>query len=332
MAGVTTTPGSRADSAVGAGGDAGRPVTGGVVVALLTVYLVWGSTYLAIRYTVADLPPLLAMGVRFLLAGALMAAALRVFRGRAVFRMTRQEMATAAVCGLFLLVGGNGLVAVAEQDVDSGLAALLIAATPLWVVVLRALLKDRPSTATLLGLLLGMAGVVVLLLPGVSGAAALGPLLLVCLSSLLWSCGTVLATRRPVPADPFVTTVVQMAVGGAAMVVIGSIGGEWSRLDLGAVRSSSWIAFAYLVVVGSLAGYSASVWLLARAPLSLATTYAYVNPAVAVALGALFLDEPLTASVLVGGAVIIVAVAVVISAESRRRRPARSDAVPAEPA
>jgi drug/metabolite transporter (DMT)-like permease len=256
----------------------------------------------------------------------------RLVRGRGTFRMTRQEMSTAALCGLFMLVGGNGLVAVAEQDVDSGLAALLIAGTPLWVVVLRALLRDRPSAATLLGLLLGMAGVVVLLLPGLSGAAALGPLLLVCLSSLLWSCGTVLATRRPMPADPFVTTVVEMATGGAAMVVIGSGAGEWSRLDLGAVGSSSWIAFGYLVVVGSLAGYSAYVWLLARAPLSLATTYAYVNPAVAVALGALFLDEPLTASVLVGGAVIIVAVAVVISAESRRRRPARSDAVPAEPA
>jgi drug/metabolite transporter (DMT)-like permease len=327
MLGVSTVP---AESPVRPGAE--RPITGAVVVALLTVYLVWGSTYLAIRYTVADLPPLLAMGVRFLLAGALMAAAVRLVRGRAAFGMTRQELTTAAVCGLFLLVGGNGLVAVAEQDVDSGLAALLIAATPLWVVVLRALLRDRPSTATLIGLLVGMAGVVVLLLPGVSGAAPLGPLLLVCLSSLLWSCGTVLATRRPVPADPFVTTVVEMAVGGAAMVVIGSVGGEWSRLDLGAVSSSSWLAFAYLVVVGSLAGYSAYVWLLARAPLSLATTYAYVNPAVAVALGALFLDEPLTATVLVGGAVIIVAVAVVISAESRRQRPARSDAVPAEPA
>jgi drug/metabolite transporter (DMT)-like permease len=133
------------------------------------------------------------------------------------------------------------------------------------------------------------------------------------------------------PADPFVTTVVEMAVGGAAMVVLGSIGGEWTRLDLGAVHASSWIAFAYLVLVGSLAGYSAYVWLLARAPLSLATTYAYVNPAVAVVLGALFLDEPLTGSVLGGGAVIIVAVAVVISAESRRRRPARGDAVPVEP-
>lgn len=329
MLGVSTVPAERAPVR----GDAGRPITGGVVVALLTVYLVWGSTYLAIKYTVADLPPLLAMGARFLVAGALIAGLVLLVRGRPAFRATGRELRTAALCGLFLLVGGNGLVAIAEQDVDSGLAALLIAGTPLWVVVLRALLRDRPSAATVVGLLLGMAGVVVLLLPGLSGAAALAPLLLLCLSSLLWSCGTVLATRRPMPADPFVTTVVEMAAGGAAMVVLGSLGGEWGRLDLGAVSTPSWIAFAYLVVVGSLAGYSAYVWLLARAPLSLVTTYAYVNPAVAVGLGALFLDEPLTPSVLGGGAVIIGAVALVISAESRsRRRPVRSDAVPAEPA
>jgi drug/metabolite transporter (DMT)-like permease len=329
MAGVSTVPAERTTVR----GDAARPVTGGVVVALLTVYLVWGSTYLGIKYTVADLPPLLAMGVRFLLAGALIAGIVLLVRGRAAFRATGRELRTAAACGLFLLVGGNGLVAIAEQDVDSGLAALLIAGTPLWVVVLRLLLRDRPSAATLLGLLLGLVGVVVLLLPGISGTSALGPLLLVCLSSLLWSCGTVLATRRPMPTDPFVTTVVEMAVGGSAMVVLGSLGGEWGRLDLGSVESSSWIAFGYLVLVGSLAGYSAYVWLLARAPLSLATTYAYVNPAVAVALGALFLDEPLTTGVLVGGGVIIAAVALVITAESRaRRRPQRSDAVPAEPA
>ena len=329
MAGVSTVPAQRA----AVPDDADRLVTGGVVVALLTVYLVWGSTYLAIKYTVTDLPPLLAMGVRFLVAGALIAGLVLLVLGRPAFRATGPELRTAAVCGLFLVVGGNGLVAIAEQDVDSGLAALLIAGTPLWVVVLRALLHDRPSTATVLGLLLGMTGVAVLLLPGISGAAALGPLLLLCLSSVLWSCGTVLATRRPMPADPFVTTVVEMAVGGAAMVLLGSLGGEWGRLDLGAVSTPSWVAFGYLVVVGSLAGYSAYVWLLARAPLSLATTYAYVNPAVAVALGALFLAEPLTPSVLVGGAVIIVAVALVITSESRsRRRPVRSDAVPAEPA
>ena len=311
-------------------------MTAGVLVALGTVYVVWGSTYLAIKYIVGSLPPFLAMGARFLLAGSLLTATILVSRGRPAFRMTRTQFVTAAVCGLFLLVGGNGLVAVAEQDVDSSMAALLIAGTPLWVVLLRALLRDRPSAATVAGLLVGMAGVAILLLPGVQGTAALGPLLLVCLSSVLWSVGTVLATRRPLPTDPFVTTVVQMAVGGTALVVLGSLGGEWGRLDVGAAEPSAWIAFAYLVVVGSVVGYSAYVWLLARAPLSLATTYAYVNPAVAVLLGALFLSEPLTANVLVGGGVIIAAVAFVITAESRGRRSpvptTREGASPIEPA
>lgn len=295
-------------------------MTLGVLIALGTVYIVWGSTYLAIKYTVEGLPPFLAMGTRFLLAGSVLLAAVLALRGRAPFRMTRSQLGTAVLCGLFLLVGGNGLVAVAEQDVDSGLAALLIAGTPLWVVLLRAALRDRPSTGTLVGLLVGLLGVAVLLLPGVQGTAELGPLLLVCLSSVLWSCGTVLATRRPMPADPFVTTVVEMAAGGTAMIVLGSVGGEWGRLDLAAAEPSAWIAFVYLVLVGSVVGYSAYVWLLARAPLSLTTTYAYVNPAVAVTLGALFLAEPLTANVLVGGAVIIAAVAFVITAESRGRR------------
>src|SRR3954454_18569314 len=219
------------------------------------------------------------MGVRFLLAGALIAGAVRWLRGRAAFRMTRQEAGTAALCGLFMLVGGNGLVAIAEQYVDSGLAALLIAATPLWVVVLRALLGDRPGMPTVGGLVLGIVGVAVLLRPGFGGDHGIGPLLLVCLSSLLWSIGTVLATRRPMPRDPFASTVVEMAAGGAAMVALGSIGGEWGRIDLDAVQPSAWVAFGYLVVVGSAVAYSAYVWLLARAPVSLVTTYAYVNPA-----------------------------------------------------
>jgi drug/metabolite transporter (DMT)-like permease len=315
---------------------AAQAVTPGVLAALGTVYVVWGSTYLAIKYTVTSLPPFLSMGVRFLLAGAVLLGAVLALRGRAAFRMTRAQLVTAALCGLLLLVGGNGLVAVAEQDVDSGLAALLIAGTPLWVVLLRAALRDRPSAATAGGLLLGLAGVVILLRPGLSGSSELAPMLLVCLSSFLWACGTVLSTRRPMPADPFVTTVVEMAVGGTTMVLLGSVGGEWGRLDLAAATPASWIAFGYLVVVGSVIAYSAYVWLLTRAPLSLVTTYAYVNPAVAVALGALFLGEPLTVHVLVGGAVIITAVAVVITSESRSRRrtvPAEEDgAVPLEPA
>jgi drug/metabolite transporter (DMT)-like permease len=298
-----------------------RPVTPSVLVALGTVYVVWGSTYLAIKVTVTSLPPFLAMGTRFLLAGTVLCVALLALRGRTVFRMSGQQLVTAALCGLLLLVGGNGLVAVAEQDVASGLTALLIAGTPLWVVVLRALSHDRPSVGTVIGLLIGLGGVVVLLLPGFRGATELVPLLLVLLSSLLWSFGTVLSTRRPMPSDPFVTTVVEMAAGGSAMVVLGSLGGEWGRLDLGAVAPSSWLAFGYLVLVGSVVAYSAYVWLLANAPLSLVTTYAYVNPAVAVLLGALLLREPLTSSVLVGGGVIIAAVALVITTESRSRRP-----------
>jgi drug/metabolite transporter (DMT)-like permease len=134
------------------------------------------------------------------------------------------------------------------------------------------------------------------------------------------------------PADPFVTTVVEMAAGGTAMVLLGSVGGEWGRLDLASTEPSAWIAFVYLVLVGSLAGFSAYVWLVARAPLSLATTYAYVNPAVAVALGALFLSEPLTVNVLAGGAVIIAAVAWVITVESRGRRSPGQGTTPVEPA
>jgi drug/metabolite transporter (DMT)-like permease len=327
---TTTRPGSVPASAPP------QPVTPAVLAALGTVYVVWGSTYLAIKYTVATLPPFLSMGSRFVLAGAVLAVAVLALRGRSAFRMTRGQALTAAVVGLFLLVGGNGVLAVAEQDIDSGLAALIIAGTPLWVVLLRLLLRDRPSAATVGGLVLGMVGVGVLLLPGLSGASALGPLLLVCLSSVLWACGTVLSTRRPVPADPFVTTVVQMAAGGTAMLLLGSFGGEWGRLDVAASSPSSWIAYVYLVLVGSLVGYSAYVWLLANAPLSLVTTYAYVNPAVAVALGSLFLDEPLTVYVVVGGGVIIAAVALVITNESRLRYRAvpRDDdgAVPLEPA
>ena len=295
-------------------------MTAGVLAALGTVYLVWGSTYLAIKYAVMSLPPFLAMGSRFLLAGGILLAAVALLRGRRALRATPAQLGTAALCGLLLLLGGNGLVAVAEQYVDSGLTALLIATTPLWVVLLRALVGDRPAAATVAGLVLGMGGVAVLLLPGISGTAKIGPLLLVCLAALLWATGTVLSTRRPLPPDPFFTTVVEMAAGGTGMLIVGSLGGEWGRLDPGSASQASWVAFGYLVLFGSLLAYSAYVWLLARAPVSLVTTYAYVNPAVAVALGALFLGEPLTVHVLGGGAVIILAVALVIAAESRTRR------------
>ena len=270
-------------------------MTAGVLVALGTVYVVWGSTYLAIKYIVGSLPPFLSMGARFLLAGALLTVMILVSRGRPAFGMTRSQFVTAALCGLFLLVGGNGLVAVAEQDVDSSMAALLIAGTPLWVVLLRALLRDRPSLATVAGLAgrdgrrgrppaAGRAG------DGGARPAPAGRASPRCCgrSGPSWPpAGRCRPTRSSPPSSRWRSAArrwwrwARSAASGAAWT--------WARAE-----PSAWIAFVYLVVVGSVVGYSAYVWLLARAPLSLATTYAYVNPAVAVLLGALFLSEPLT--------------------------------------
>src|SRR4051794_7497199 len=206
------------------------------------------------------------MGCRFLLAGCLLLTVVLATRGRQALRITRAQLLSAVACGLLLLVGGNGLVAVAEQYVDSGLAALLIAATPLWVVVLRALLGDRPAAATVGGLLLGIAGVAVLLRPGFGGAHGIGPLLLVCLSSLLWSIGTVLATRRPMPRDPFASTVVEMAAGGAAMVPPGSIGGQWGRGGLGAVPPPAGVGVGRPAAGGRALAPRAPAGRFARAP------------------------------------------------------------------
>lgn len=291
--------------------------------ALGIVYVVWGSTYLAIRYAVEDFPPLLSGALRFVTAALLLLAYLVLRRGRSALRATRTQVVTAALSGILLLAGGNGLVTIAEQRVDSGLVALLIACTPLWIVVLRTLLRDRPAPATAIGVLIGLGGVALIFLPG--GASGSGgtdvPYAALCvLAALSWSAGSLLVTLRPVPADPLMLTTVEMAAGGAVLAVASAARGELSGFAFGAVTGSSWLALAYLIVFGSLVAFTAYVWLLGNAPVSLVATYAYVNPAVAVLLGALFADERLTGSALAGGLVVLAAVALVVTAESRRRR------------
>ena len=293
--------------------------------ALGIVYVVWGSTYLAIRYAVEDFPPLLSGALRFVAAALLLLGYLAARRGRPALRATRTQLATAAVSGVLLLAGGNGLVTIAEQRVESGLVALLIACTPLWIVVLRALLRDRPAPATALGVLVGLGGVALIFLPGGAGDTDLAYAALCVLAALSWSAGSLLVTLRPVPADPLLLTTVEMAAGGGVLLVASAARGEWAGFSFGAVTGSSWLALAYLVVFGSLVAFTAYVWLLGNAPVSLVATYAYVNPAVAVLLGALFADERLTGSALVGGLVVLVAVALVVTAESRRRRVSRSE-------
>jgi len=295
-----------------------------VWVALGIVYIVWGSTYLAIRFAIETVPPLVSGGVRFLTAGLLMLGLVLVLRGRSALRATPAQLGTAAASGVLLLLGGNGLVSVGEQKVPSGLAALLVACVPLWIVGFRLLLRDRPGAVTVGGMVLGFAGVALIFLPGGGGSGAdPGYAGLIVLASLSWATGSMLVTRLPVPVDPLALITVEMLAGGVAILGVAAVHGEFAGLAPSAVSGKSWLALGYLVVFGSLVAFTAYVWLLGRAPVSVVSTYAYVNPAVAVLLGALLASERLTGATLTGGLVILVAVAMVVTAEGRRQRRAR---------
>ena len=308
-----------------------------VVVALLVVYVVWGSTYLGIRVVVTNgLPALMSMGARFVVAGAVLLAVLAARRGVRTLRVDRRQLAGSAVVGLLLLLLGNGMVSVAEQTVPSGLAALLVATTPLWIVVLGPLLGRRTRAATWIGTVVGFAGTAVLARPGGQGGEVqwwgIG---LILFATSAWAWGSLLSGRLRLPADLIVGAAYQMLVAGAAMVVTGALAGEARDLDLAAVPAPAWWALLYLTTVGSLVAYTAYAWLLQNAPLQLVSTYAYVNPVVAVLLGWWLLDEQVTAAVLVGGAVALAGVAVVVSSERRgatARPPAGAPATGAAPA
>jgi len=291
--------------------------------ALGTVYLVWGSTYLAIRVLVETMPPLLSGGVRFIAAGSVLAVVVAVVKGPAALKVDRRALGSAVLVGVLLLAGGNGGVMIAEQTVPSALAALLIAAVPLWVVLLRAGTGDRPSRATVLGVALGFVGLAVLVRPGSSaGSVGLAGTVTVIAAAASWAVGSFVSGQLPMPRDVFVATVWEMFAGGAALLIGGLVRGEARGLDVSTFSGQGWVALVYLVTAGSLLAFTAYVWLLHNAPISLVSTYAYVNPVVAVILGALLLAEPVTAAILLGGGIVVAAVGVVVSTE--RPRPAVS--------
>ena len=297
-----------------------RTASGAMIwTALAVVYVVWGSTYLAIRVVVeAEIPPMLGMAARFLTAAVLLATGLALKSGWQRLRITRQEAVGAATVGVLLLALGNGAVAVAEQTVPSGLAALLVAAIPLWLMLLRVGGGERPRAMTWVGVLIGFGGAALLALSG--GNTSAKPLSVAILvgGTICWAIGSRYAPRLGLPRDPLVTALYEMVFGGTAMVLLAALRGEPGRLHLDRIHGSGWIALAYLVVFGSLLAYTAYSYLLANAPISLVGTYAYVNPAVAVFLGWLILSESLTWQILLGGAVIIIGVALVVTAERRR--------------
>jgi drug/metabolite transporter (DMT)-like permease len=295
-----------------------------VIAALLVVYVVWGSTYLAIRVVVEQAPPMLGMGTRYLAAAVLLGALLSLKGGVRRLRVTRRELAGCAFLGLMLPVLGNGMVSVGEDHgAPSGVTALLIAVAPLMITLFRFASGDRPRPWTWVGVLLGFAGLGYLVLADRAGSGSgtgpvpVGAALIVLFASTCWAFGSWSQPRLPLPRDAFAMTVHEMWTGGTMLVVLGLLRGE--RLSVSSYDGRTWVAWAYLVVFGSMVAFTAYVWLLSHAPISLVATYAYVNPVVAVLLGALILDEPVTGAVLVGGLVIVLAVAIVISVERPRR-------------
>ena len=297
-----------------------------IAVALVTLYVVWGSTYLAIRVAVETIPPLTGSAVRFLIAGSL----LYVFTIRsgdaAGDRPGRLEWRDAVIIGGLLLAGGNGLLAVGEQTVPSGIAALIIATLPLWVAILGRVFFGVVLTRTIVaGTVIGFVGVAVLVSPsGASGGLDPFGVLVCLLSPVFWATGSLFSRTAHVPRRPLVGTAMQMLAGSVVLFVLATITGDIFRVRVAEIAPASLAAVAYLIVVGSLVGYTTYVWLLRVAPISLVSTYAFVNPVIAVILGSLILAEPLEPRTLVAGAIIVMAVAVIVRArrgESRRTVP-----------
>jgi drug/metabolite transporter (DMT)-like permease len=280
-----------------------------VPAALGVLYLVWGSTYLAIRVMVEDIPPLLGAGLRFALAGVVLAGVLFGFGGKARLRTGLRQAGSAALTGMLILVGGIGLLTVAERDAPSGLAALVIASVPLWVLVLRAAMGDPPRSRTIASVGVGLMGVGMVIVAGSSVNARSSALAILVTAAVLTALGAVLSNRLSMPSDALVATTIEMLAAGAALTLLGFAAGEAGQLRISALSTDSLAAFAYLVVMGSIVAYTAFVWLLDNASVSLVATYAYVTPVVAVALGWAILDETITLPIALGALVVIGSVA-----------------------
>jgi drug/metabolite transporter (DMT)-like permease len=313
--------------------DSETPSQWHIFAALASIYLIWGSTYLGIRFALETLPPFLMAGSRFILAGSI----LLIWQARqgAAFP-TRLHVRSALIVGSLMIVGGNGGVTWAEQHVPSGLAALMIGAVPIWIVVLDWLVFGgaRPNGRMALGLLGGLAGLAVLIGPAefaggerisLVGAAALVT------AAICWSMGSLYSRRAPLPSRPMLATGMEMLAGGVLQITVGTLLGEWAKFDPGSVSLRSGLALVYLGLFGSLMGFSAYIWLLRHTTAARAASYAYVNPVVAVFLGWALAGETLSLRTVLATAIIIGSVVVITSYRAQQGTSPRLRPVEAAP-
>jgi drug/metabolite transporter (DMT)-like permease len=291
--------------------------------AMATLYVVWGSTYLGIAIAIETIPPFLMLAIRFAIGGSLLLA-WEIARGDLLrTRPTRRQLRDAAIVGALLLGIGNGFVAYGELTVASGIAAVLIALMPVWLAVLGWLyFRERLPRVVIGGIVLGIAGVALLVWPAGGVTFEVLGIVALILSPVGWAHGSLFSAHAAdLPRRPLTSTAVQMLAGALALLAESAVTGEFGRFHPSEVSASSIAAMIYLIFIGSLLAFNAYAWLLRNAPLSLVGTYAYVNPVVAFALGAVFLAEPITPRTLVASAVIVAAVAMIVTARGRSARP-----------
>jgi drug/metabolite transporter (DMT)-like permease len=296
-----------------------------VGLAMLAIYIIWGTTYLAIRVVVdpahgTAIPPFAMVAIRFAVAGAAMLVLTAIVARPALRSLTRAQIRDQALVGLALNVGGLGVTSFGEQTIPSGITALLIALLPIWVAVIgRVVYNDRIAPLTALGIAIGIVGVAILVSPR-TGGVSLDPLGLACilLSPLSWGGGSIWSQRRAAsPADPRVAVMIQMLAGGVGGALVAALLGEWGSVHVDAIGGDVLFALAYLVTVGSLIAYNIYTWLLRVAPFSIVSTYAYVNPVVAVLAGSFILAEPISPELILGGGIVVAGVAIMVTARSR---------------
>jgi len=286
-----------------------------IAVAMLAIYLVWGSTYLAIRFAVETIPPFIMAGTRYLFPGLLLMVWRRLAGDPAP---TRRQWLSGAIVGLFLLLGGNGLVSWAEQRVESGIAALIIGTVPIWMVIFDAVLtRIRPRWQVIVGLLTGFGGIIFLIGPeSLFGQHPRYDLLgigVLVLAAFLWAIGSIYSRDADLPRSPLLGTSIEMLAGSVGLYIASLLTGEWKTFNVGAVSQQSVLGLLYLIVLGTLVGFVAYTWLLRNAPISLVSTYAYVNPLVAILLGNWLVQEPLNWEVALAAAIIIGSVVLINS-------------------
>lgn len=298
-----------------------RAPTSQIMLRLIPLWILWGATYLGIALLLESMPILMGNGSRFLVAGIILTIGLVIVRGPRVLALTRRQLRSVITMGVMILSVGIGLLSLAERYVPSGIAALLVSITPLLIVVFRMRAGDRPARLTLIGVIVGLAGLALMLLPGgtVPASGTETDVVVwsgvIVIGSVSWAYFSWRSTSYDLPKDPLATTVYELLTAGVTLTLVGFVLGE--RWHFESITTASWIGWAYLAAA-SLVAYAAYVWLLENAPISLTSTYAYVNPVVAVILGSLIIAEPLSRDVVIGLTIVVGGVVLVVTGERRR--------------